>query len=228
MRGGLVVTGAQSPSAPGGGGSLRGPAWRAYVLELKVFGTATEEAFQAMLQEHRQYMAGTQRDAQELQARMEAHDRLLRGPEPQQAADAPSTAQSPAPAPIPPTAADTSPAGIIAADKALLTAADSCAKTAVAWAEAAMASEAAAEAARAAALDQPARSARRATSLENAADMWMQAALAWGSALEALQAAQQIGPEVPAVAEAGAAVVAAFRLQRQRIEKKERRSGQDG
>lgn len=232
MRGGLVVTGSQSPSAPGGGGSLDGPAWRAYVLELQVLGTATEEACQAMLQEHRKYKASTQREAQELQARMEAHDRLLCGPEQQQAADAPSAAQPSAPAPLPPTAVNTSPAGtVLPAGMVLPEVAEEFAKTAVACAKVAVAAEAAAEAARAAARDRPARSVWRATSLENAVDQWKQAALSWGSALDALQVARQLGPEVPAVAEAGAAVVAAFRLQRQRIEKEERKkrkSGLDG
>lgn len=176
--------------------------------------------------------ASTQREAQELQARMEAHDRLLCGPEQQQAADAPSAAQPSAPAPLPPTAVNTSPAGtVLPAGMVLPEVAEEFAKTAVACAKVAVAAEAAAEAARAAARDRPARSVWRATSLENAVDQWKQAALSWGSALDALQVARQLGPEVPAVAEAGAAVVAAFRLQRQRIEKEERKkrkSGLDG
>ncbi|PRW58258.1 autophagy 5 [Chlorella sorokiniana] len=63
-RGGLAVTEAQSPSAPGGGDGLDGPAWRAFVLELQVLGTASEEAFEAMLQEHRQFTIATQHDTQ--------------------------------------------------------------------------------------------------------------------------------------------------------------------
>ena len=76
-RSGLVVTGAQSPSAPGGG-SLDGPALRAYLLELSAFGTASEEAFQAMLLEQLQYKLNAQLGMQEPQSSMEAHDSMSR------------------------------------------------------------------------------------------------------------------------------------------------------
>lgn len=76
-RSGLVVTGAQSPSAPGGG-SQDGPALRAYLLELSAFGTASEEAFQAMLLEQLQYKLNAQLGMQEPQSSVEADDSLRR------------------------------------------------------------------------------------------------------------------------------------------------------
>lgn len=198
-RGLVVAAAAPPPSAPSGDNFDR-PALRAYVLQLEAFGTVSEEARQAMLEEYRRFE-----------------------PVPQPAANAPSAGKLPAPAPLAPPAANSSP------------------EAACLWSEfwsvlfpytfrgrlaEAVAEVAAVLASIAAALEGPAQAAcaaaemvREAVSsqrvdvqleagslqtalLKQAGDQWLQAAVAWGLALNAVQVARQIGPELPAVAEA--------------------------
>lgn len=209
-RRGLVFAAAGHPPSAPGGGRLDGPAARAFLLELEVFGTVSEEARRAAVEEQRRFDAKAQFWRKALQAKMEAHDRLLRKPAPQQAGDAPSATQPPAPAPLDLPAANSSPlstGNALAADKARATA-EAAAEAAVAFASSAKQHEAAAEAAEAAASSQPALAAK-------AREEWRSAAAAWRSASEALQAAVQAHPELEAVREAAAAVEAACRGERQ-------------
>ena len=94
-----VFAAAQPLPAPSGD-RQDGPAWRAYWLEYKVFGTVSKEAVDAAIAEHRRFEALAQPSREEQQARMEVHDRLLRTT-PQEAAAAPSANTA---APQPPTA----------------------------------------------------------------------------------------------------------------------------
>ena len=203
----LVAAAGHPPSAPGGG-RLDGPAARAFLLELEVFGTFSKEARRAAVEDQRRFDAKAQFWRKGLQAKVEAHDRLLRTPAPQQAANAPSATQPLAR--LDPPAANSSPlptGNALAADKARTTA-EAAAAAAVAFASSATQHEAAAEAAEAASSSQPALSAK-------AREEWRSAAAAWRSASEALQSAVQAHPELEAVREAAAAVQGACRGERQ-------------
>ena len=176
-----VVAAAAPPPAPGGDWLDR-PALRAYCLEQKVFGTASKEALDAAIAEHRRFEALKQPWREEQQARMEAHDRLLRTT-PQEAAGAPSadtaTPQQPtAHAPPAPSATNRPPLVTNTArapSNALAAAAAAAGATALAFSEAAEGHRAAAKAAQSA--NQPELAAKE---LERAAAMWDLASAAWG------------------------------------------------